>query len=137
MRSVGPAGDAVRTLDWDGGRLRVNGRFSLHLTPSPASVSVGLEGPAGWTTAAAPQSRRCMDRNGWCYARIELTKPGEYRLAIEDAYPDVVFKFRGGRYWRGGCPIQRPFSPDALGAVWYRSGSGPGAVPGSSLYVQL
>ena len=87
VRSVGPAGDAVRTLDWDGGRLRVNGRFSLHLTPSPASVSVGLEGPAGWTTAAAPQSRRCMDRNGWCYARIELPKPGDYRLAIEDAYP--------------------------------------------------
>jgi DNA primase len=34
------------------------------------------------------------------------------RLAIEEAYPDVDFKIRRGRYWRGGCPIHRGKDPN-------------------------
>ncbi|MGD0578499.1 MAG: hypothetical protein ABSC08_06175, partial [Bryobacteraceae bacterium] len=86
IRSVGPAGDAIESLRWDGERVRVNGRFSVRLEPAPVSVYVGAEGPPGWTAAHSTESR-CTGQDGWCYARIELPGPGHYRLSIQDSYP--------------------------------------------------
>ena len=34
------------------------------------------------------------------------------RLAVENAYPDVVFRYRYGRYWRGPCPIHGGKDPN-------------------------
>src|ERR1035437_2236113 len=77
IRSVGPAGDAIESLHWDGRSLRINGRFSVRIEPAPGSVYVGAEGPAGWTAAQGTESR-CAGQNGWCYARIQLPGPGQY-----------------------------------------------------------
>lgn len=89
IRSVGPAGDAIESLDWDGQRVRVNGRFAIRIKPAPAYVYVGNEGPAGWTTARGNE-KRCEDRKGWCYSRIELPSKGDYAISVEDAYPRPV-----------------------------------------------
>ena len=34
------------------------------------------------------------------------------RLAVESAYPDVVFRYRHGRYWRGACPLHGGKDPN-------------------------
>ncbi len=34
------------------------------------------------------------------------------RLDVEAAYPDVAFKIRRGRYWRGGCPLHGGADPN-------------------------
>jgi hypothetical protein len=87
IRSVGPAGAAIESLQWTGGELVVNGRYKLRLTPSPASVYVGPEGVAGWTAAPAGSSTECHGQHGWCYARLELAAKSSAVLRITDAFP--------------------------------------------------
>ena len=89
IRSVGPAGDAIDSLAWDGHRVRVNGRFFITIQPAPAAVYVGPEGPAGWTVAR-DAAGRCAGHGGWCYAGIELPGKGDYTLSIQDSYPRPV-----------------------------------------------
>ncbi|MGH7321771.1 MAG: hypothetical protein ACRELA_19390, partial [Candidatus Rokuibacteriota bacterium] len=88
LRSVGPAGGPVEALDWDGRRLRVNGRWSVTLHPRPAAVHLGEEGPTGWM-AARPGHARWSDESGrgWGYARLELGTGTAWRLEVEDALP--------------------------------------------------
>jgi hypothetical protein len=83
IRSVGPAGGPLESLTWSAQQLQVNGRYSIRVTPPPASVYVGPEGPAGWTTARS--SSECHGHNGWCYARLELA--GDAVAAISDRFP--------------------------------------------------
>src|SRR4051794_37453855 len=44
------------------------------------------------------------------------------RLGVEDVYADVDFRSRGGRYWRGACPLHHGedanFSVDAQTLSW-------------------
>ncbi|MCL5097109.1 MAG: hypothetical protein M1608_06200, partial [Candidatus Omnitrophica bacterium] len=40
VRSVGPAGDPINTLDWNGQRLLINRRWALTCEPLPSSVFV-------------------------------------------------------------------------------------------------
>jgi len=89
IRNVGPAGDAIDSLAWDGHRVRVNGRFFITIQPAPAAVYVGPEGPAGWTVAR-DAAGRCAGHGGWCYAGIELPGKGDYTLSIQDSYPRPV-----------------------------------------------
>jgi hypothetical protein len=87
IRSVGPAGAPIVSLEWTGGELRVNGRYKLRITPPPASVYVGAEGVPGWTTAAGGASAECHGQKGWCYARLEVAGNGDSTLDIVDAFP--------------------------------------------------
>jgi hypothetical protein len=87
IRSVGPSGAAIESLLWTGSELRVNGRFKLRITPSPASVYVGPEGPAGWTLAPGGASTECHGQKGWCFARLELPGASNATLDIADAFP--------------------------------------------------
>ena len=91
IRSVGPAGAGIESLTWHDGKLGVNGRYSLRITPRPTSVYVGPEGPEGWTTARG-SSTECRGHEGWCYARFELSGSGEYRVKIADAFWRPVFE---------------------------------------------
>jgi hypothetical protein len=86
IRSVGPAGDAIESLKWNGQRLRVNGRYCLGIQPEPVSVHVGPEGPAGWKSVRN-STDSCSAQDGWCYARIELAGKGDHTLVIQDSYP--------------------------------------------------
>jgi hypothetical protein len=85
VRSVGPAGSRIESLTWRDGKLRVNGRYSLRVTPPPAVVYVGPEGPQGWTTAQG-SSTECHGHDGWCYARFDLGGKGEFTVDISDAF---------------------------------------------------
>ncbi len=89
-RSVGPAGAAIESLQWTGSELRVNGRYTLRITPPPVSVYVGREGVAGWTTAPGGASTDCHGQNGWCFARLELLGDNDTTLDIADAFPRRV-----------------------------------------------
>ena len=83
VRSVGPAGGPLYSLDWDGGRLRLNGRWTLEVAPQPSVVYVGHEGPPSWTRAASA-ARHASAADGWGYARLELAGRGSYTLTIRD-----------------------------------------------------
>ena len=89
VRSVGPAGGPVTTLDWNGEQVTVNDRWSLHVTPSPAHVVLGDENNDGWMTAQSAVTT-WQGHSGWGYARLSLSAPrpgmtGEYRLVLSDS----------------------------------------------------
>jgi hypothetical protein len=88
IRSVGPAGGPVTSLNWDGDQVAINHRWTATLTPSPVHVTLGDENAAGWMTAQ-PSETSWTGKSGWGYARLELpmkpTQAGEeYRLILSD-----------------------------------------------------
>jgi hypothetical protein len=86
IRSVGAAGGAIPSLDWNGNRLLISNRWIVKNIPKQAKVYLGSENTAGWSREQSPRSR-WVDPNGWGYARIELN-PGESgNLLIEDSQP--------------------------------------------------
>ena len=74
LRSVGPAGGPVRRLQWIGGRLQVNGKWTLEARPAPVSVSLGDERSPGWVDAGN-HVEKWGDDGAWGYARLLL--PGD------------------------------------------------------------
>jgi hypothetical protein len=75
VRSVGPAGGPVRTLSWNGGVLRVNGRWSVVFPPSSEFAGMGKERDPNWTREAHG-GISLTDAEGWGYARIVLHGEG-------------------------------------------------------------
>ena len=71
IRSVGPAGGAVTSLDWNGARLLVNGEWKITLDPAPAEVHCGEEGIRGWAMAGTGLDR-WEGESGWGFARLVL-----------------------------------------------------------------
>ncbi len=71
VRSVGPSGGPVRSLAWNGTRLRINDAWSLELAPAPRTVVVGHEGDDQWMTAKAGVTAWAGE-DGWGYARLAL-----------------------------------------------------------------
>lgn len=92
VRSVGPAGGPIRSLEWNGRRLLVNDRWALTVQPVPLMVHIGEEGPQDWTAARSDLERWRGDQ-GWGYARFELAAGRDHELVIEDtssvAHADV------------------------------------------------
>lgn len=87
IRSVGPAGGSIQSLDWDGQRLLINHRWSVKLDGSGLSkVYLGEEGPQGWMTERSTRTQ-WQGENGWGYARFELADGRESNLVIEDSTP--------------------------------------------------
>jgi hypothetical protein len=86
IRSVGPAGGAIPSLDWDGNRLLISDRWIVKDIPKQAKVYLGSESTTGWSREQSSRSR-WTDPHGWGYARIELN-PGESgSFLIEDSQP--------------------------------------------------
>jgi hypothetical protein len=89
VRSVGPAGGPVHTLEWDAKRLRVNGRWSLTFAPGPMTVRLVTEDAADWKTAAGG-STRVNSETGWAAAALRLDPEREVVVTVEDsAAPDA------------------------------------------------
>ncbi|NJR74157.1 MAG: hypothetical protein HC773_11845 [Scytonema sp. CRU_2_7] len=84
IRSVGPAGAPIRSMNWNGKRLLINDRWSMTLNPAPLKVSLGEEGRRDWKTQAAPITQ-WKGSNGWGYARLELADDAQTNLVIEDS----------------------------------------------------
>ena len=85
IRSVGPAGGAVNSLNWNGQRLLINDRWSLQPSATPVKVHLGGESP-GWITQSAA-SAQWQDKQGWGYARLELTPGDTWSIELTDSTP--------------------------------------------------
>lgn len=83
IRSIGPAGGPINSLNWDGKRLLVNDRWSVALTPTPAKVYLGEEGPSGWMNERSDLAQ-WQGKSGWGYARFELANGSDWNLDIKD-----------------------------------------------------
>jgi hypothetical protein len=83
IRSVGPAGGPITSLDWNGDRLLVNDRWTVTITPAPSSVHLGEEGQAGWITSDSTGTH-WSGANGWGYARLAVAGAGDSELMVVD-----------------------------------------------------
>jgi hypothetical protein len=86
VRSVGPAGGPITSLEWTGRRLNVNRRWSLTFEPAPMAVLLSHEGLSGWRTLRS-SSTHWEGQTGWGVARLELDTRRRHRVVIEDSRP--------------------------------------------------
>jgi len=96
IRSVGPAGGPIRSLDWNGERLLVNGWWSVSIEPKPAACHLTHEGDDGWMTAR-PKRTRWSGEDGWGCARFDLAEGHAYKVAVRDSRPSTegLLRFPG------------------------------------------
>lgn len=93
VRGAGPAAGPVNSLLWRDGRLEVNSRWKLNLTPAPKDIYMGDERMSRWITEGSEFPARV--RAGWAYARVDLSNGSEWELRIEDPTPAHVFALEG------------------------------------------
>ena len=84
IRSVGPAGGAVSSLDWNGDRLLISDRWIVKDMPKSAKVYVGSENTSDWKREQSNRSQ-WQDPHGWGYARIEINSNESGNFLIEDS----------------------------------------------------
>ncbi len=82
IRSVGPAGAAIPSLDWNGNRLSISDRWIIKDIPKQAKVYLGSESTSGWTREQSDRAQ-WQDPYGWGYARIELNSNENSNILIE------------------------------------------------------
>lgn len=87
IRSVGPAGGPINSLNWDGKRLLINDRWSVTPTRTPAKVYLGEEGHPGWLSERSDITQ-WQGETGWGYARFELANGSEWDFEVQDSQPD-------------------------------------------------
>jgi hypothetical protein len=84
IRSVGPAGGAIHSLEWNSQQLFINKRWSVKIGSGLAQVYLGEEGQKGWMKERSPRTQ-WQSKNGWGYARFELADGNEWNVQIEDS----------------------------------------------------
>jgi hypothetical protein len=84
LRSVGPAGGPITSLELTDWGVIVNDRWNLRVDPRPIGIQLGEEDQNGWVTNRSGSSR-WTSNNGWGYARIELAPGKNYNLVITDS----------------------------------------------------
>lgn len=96
IRSVGPAGGPVRSLDWKDHRLTVNRRWTLSTAPPITNLFGGHEGDAGWIT-----SRQVLTNwtgtDGWGYALLVPPNQQDWTIQIQDTTPVPPTQFTSRR----------------------------------------
>ncbi|MDP8963869.1 MAG: hypothetical protein M3O33_07755 [Cyanobacteriota bacterium] len=83
IRSVGPAGGAIQSLNWNGQRLQINDRWFVTMNPPPLAVHLGEEGKKGWMSERSTITQ-WKGENGWGYARFELAAGSDCNVVIEN-----------------------------------------------------
>lgn len=83
IRSPGPAGGPINSLNWDGNKLLINHRFCIAVNPPPAKVYLGEETHPGWSNEKS-QITKWEGKNGWGYARLELSQGNTWNAIIQD-----------------------------------------------------
>ena len=83
IRSVGPAGGPIQSLEWNGEYLLINHRWEVRIDPPPLSVECGKEDSGSWIIKRDSQSR-AADSEGWCYAKCELASQLPSSVTIRD-----------------------------------------------------
>lgn len=118
IRGVGPAAGPITDLEWAKDRLLVNGRWSVTLSPSNASLFIGEEGQVDWISQRTT-ARSWHSATGWGFARLEFGKVREARLTIEDTQSAGTVPQHGsteGTRLKLNLPDQR-FVESVLGQV--------------------
>lgn len=86
VRSIGPAGGKIPSLDWNGKRLLISDRWTVKNISTSTHVYLGSENTVGWSREKSSASH-WEDKNGWGYARIELLNTENVSLQFEDSQP--------------------------------------------------
>jgi hypothetical protein len=86
IRSVGPAGAAIPSLDWNGQRLLISDRWAITAIPKTATVTLGSESTPNWIKGKSTPSH-WQDRYGWGYAQIAFNQGDNWNLVIADTQP--------------------------------------------------
>jgi hypothetical protein len=83
VRSVGPAGAPLTSLNWLDGRLFVSDRWVIRFSASPAEVEV-VPPPGQESRELKTAEPRWQAEKAWGYARLRLMRNQEYWITIED-----------------------------------------------------
>ncbi len=85
VRSVGPAGAPLKSLNWIDGRLYVSDRWLLRFSAAPAEIEVVR--PPGQESSELLKSPepRWQAEKAWGYARFRLLRDQEYWVTIDDS----------------------------------------------------
>lgn len=83
IRSVGPAGGSINSLEWDGKRLVINNRWHVTISPAPAAVYLGEEGQNDWIHSQST-AMQWQGKHGWGYARIVLGDNSSWNMSVRD-----------------------------------------------------
>lgn len=86
IRSVGPAGGAVKSLNWNQRRLSINDRWIIRDLPTQAKVYLGSERSQDWTYQKTTATQ-WQDETGWGYARLDLGSGNTWTVTLEDTKP--------------------------------------------------
>jgi hypothetical protein len=86
IRSVGPAGGPITSLDWDDNRLLINNRWIVKVSPDVKSPELGDEKLSDWTTKSSGVTS-WRGEDGWGYALIGLSEETDCQLFIKDTKP--------------------------------------------------
>ncbi|MGA7933340.1 MAG: hypothetical protein WCA35_07320 [Kovacikia sp.] len=86
IRSVGPAGGPIHSLDYTDHQLQINNRWSVKNVPNLAKVYLGSENSPGWISQKLPDTH-WQDEKGWGYARLELAEGNTWDLEFENSIP--------------------------------------------------
>ncbi len=84
IRSVGPAGGAIHSLNWNGNSLLINQRWIVSSISGVPEVYLGSENETNWVSQKQDLSQ-WEDDYGWGYARIELNQGESLNLVLEDS----------------------------------------------------
>jgi hypothetical protein len=83
LRSVGPAGGAIKHIARGDGQLLINGRWRVRAGASLRPVSLGDESDVGWITDSNDRDN-VASPDGWGYARFEVSGRRVAELHVED-----------------------------------------------------
>jgi len=81
IRSPGPAGGPVRSLEWDGGSLIVNKQWAVTPSPAPVRWAIGDE-RLGFDNARFEGARSWTDAHGWGFAMLAPKAGGSWTITI-------------------------------------------------------
>jgi hypothetical protein len=81
IRSVGPAGGAVNSLNWSNQSLLINNRWSVKPSRTPVKVNLGSESSQNWISQTST-AKEWKDERGWGYAKLELTSGDSWTFEL-------------------------------------------------------
>ncbi len=88
IRSVGPSGGPIHSIQWDNPKLIINQRYELEISPHPLEIYMAEEGGNQWASKGKGITQ-LNSKNGWAFARLKFSQHNEtFTLTIKDIQGD-------------------------------------------------